>query len=80
MTGQDLQRLEILRIMAMAEAASHFPGFTKWVFACAHLGVTSTSGIKPAKYVRRSFGRPAEWVGSRTRRELAGWATMQGAS
>ena len=53
MAGQDLQRREILRIMAMAAAESHFPGFTKWVFACAHPGAPSTSGIKPAKYVRR---------------------------
>jgi hypothetical protein len=53
MAGQDLQRWEILFILAMAAAASHFLGFTKWVFACAHPGATSTSGIKPAKYVRR---------------------------
>src|SRR6267142_6231815 len=50
MVGQDLQRREILRIMAMASAASHFPGFTKWVFACAHDGAAGAQTVKPAKY------------------------------
>ena len=50
MAGQDLQRREILRIMAMASVASHFPGFTKWVFACAHPGAAGTQTIKPTKY------------------------------
>jgi gluconate 2-dehydrogenase gamma chain len=50
MAGQDLQRREILRIMAMASAASHFPGFTKWVFACAHDGAAGAQTVKPAKY------------------------------
>src|SRR5215470_15911077 len=48
MAGQGLQRREILRIMAMAAAASHFPGFTKWSFAQAH--PSPGVEIKPAKY------------------------------
>jgi len=36
--------------MAMAAAASHFPGFTKWVFACAHDGAAGAQTVKPAKY------------------------------
>jgi hypothetical protein len=33
MAGQSLERREVLRIMAMAAAAAHFPGFAKWSFA-----------------------------------------------
>jgi hypothetical protein len=36
MAGQDIQRREILRVMAMAAAAATFPGFTKWAFAGSH--------------------------------------------
>jgi len=50
MAGQDLQRREILRILAMAAVASHYPGFTKWVFACAHPEAAGTRKIKPANY------------------------------
>jgi len=49
MAGQDLQRREMLRIMATAAAASGFPGFSKWAFICAH----DTSGverIRPESY------------------------------
>ncbi len=55
MAGQDIQRREILRIMAMAAAASHFPGFTKWAFAAAHPGAAGVQGIKPAKYTPQFF-------------------------
>src|SRR5712692_786889 len=55
MAGQDIQRREILRIMTMAAAASHFPGFTKWAFACAHPGAAGTQHIKPVKYTPQFF-------------------------
>lgn len=55
MAGQDIQRREILRIMAMAAAASHFPGFTKWVFAAAHPGAAGVHDIKPTKYTPQFF-------------------------
>ncbi len=57
MAGQDIQRREILRIMAIAAAASHFPGFTQWVFACPHPGAAGTE-IKPAKYTPQFFSGP----------------------
>lgn len=57
MAGQDIQRREILRIMAMAAAASQFPGFTKWVFACGH-SATDMQQIKPAKYQPQFFSEP----------------------
>jgi len=49
MAGQDIQRREILRIMAMGAVASQFPGFTKWVFACGH-SAADMQQIKPATY------------------------------
>jgi hypothetical protein len=54
MAGQGWQRREILRIMAAAAAASHFPGFTNWTFAMAHPGASGTQ-IKPAKYQPQFF-------------------------
>ena len=36
MAGQGLERREVLRIMALAAAASGFPGFSRWSFACGH--------------------------------------------
>lgn len=35
MGGQGIERREILRFIAIASVASTFPGFSKWVFACA---------------------------------------------
>lgn len=49
MAGQDLQRREILRIMAIAAAAAPFPGFTKWAFAFGH-GSHGMEQIRPAQY------------------------------
>lgn len=37
MAGQGLDRREILRAMALAAAASQFPGFRRWAFACDHV-------------------------------------------
>jgi gluconate 2-dehydrogenase gamma chain len=36
--GQSVERREMLRIMALAAAASGFPGFHRWAFACGHSG------------------------------------------
>jgi len=36
MAGQGLERREVLRILAIAGAASGFPGFARWTFACGH--------------------------------------------
>ena len=54
MAGQDIQRREILRIMAMAAAVAQFPGFTKWALACGHGGSASVS-IKPERYQPQFF-------------------------
>jgi hypothetical protein len=36
MAGQNLERREVLRAIALAAAASQFPGFERWAFACQH--------------------------------------------
>ncbi len=43
MGGQAIERREIMRILAFASAASAFPGFRRWVFACDH--ATSETGL-----------------------------------
>ena len=49
MAGQNVERREVLRILAMAAGAAQFPGFSKWAFACGHVGNAATQ-IKPASY------------------------------
>jgi len=49
MAGQGVDRREVLRIMAMAAAASHFPGFARWAFAAGHPS-QGIEEIKPATY------------------------------
>ena len=60
MAGQDLQRREMLRIMATAAAVSKFPGFAKWTFICSH--DTAASGlIRPESY-QPLFFSPSEYA------------------
>jgi gluconate 2-dehydrogenase gamma chain len=60
MAGQGIQRREMLRILGTAAAAAHFPGFSKWGFACGHVGNAALQ-IKPAEY-RPQFFTAAEYV------------------
>ena len=60
MAGQGIQRREVLRILGTAAAAAHFPGFSKWGFACGHIGNAALS-IKPASY-RPVFFSPSEYA------------------
>jgi len=60
MAGQGVQRREVLRILGTAAAAAHFPGFSKWGFACGHIG-NRTFEIKPAAY-RPQFFTPSEYA------------------
>ncbi len=57
MAGQGLERREILRAMALAAAASQFPGFSRWAFACGHVGV-STQESKSDSYNPQFFTLP----------------------
>jgi hypothetical protein len=60
MAGQGVQRREVLRILGTAAAAAHFPKFSKWTFACGHIGNAALQ-IKPAMY-RPQFFTTAEYA------------------
>jgi gluconate 2-dehydrogenase gamma chain len=60
MAGQGIERREVLRIMGTAAAAALSPGFSKWAFACGHVGNAALQ-IKPAIY-RPQFFSPAEYA------------------
>ena len=57
MAGQGIRRREMLRIMGTAAAAASFPGFSKWGFACGHIG-NAALAIKPASYRPQFFSDP----------------------
>jgi gluconate 2-dehydrogenase gamma chain len=57
MAGQSIERREILRILSMAAGVATFPGFSKWSFACGHIGKTLAQ-IKPAVYQPLFFTAP----------------------
>lgn len=54
MAGQGIQRREVLRILGTAAAAAQFPGFSKWSFACGHVGNAKLQ-IKPIVYRPQFF-------------------------
>lgn len=60
MAGQGIRRREILRILGTAAAAAQFPGFSKWGFACGHVGNAALQ-VKPASYQPQFFA-PAEYA------------------
>ena len=60
MAGQGIRRREVLRILGTAAAAAQFPGFSKWAFACGHIGNAALQ-IKPAVY-RPQFFTAAEYA------------------
>lgn len=60
MAGQGIHRREVLRILGTAAAAAHFPGFSKWGFACGHIGNAALQ-IKPAQY-QPQFFTPKEYA------------------
>ena len=57
MAGQSIERREILRILTVAAGAATFSGFSKWSFACGHIGKTFAQ-IKPATYQPLFFTAP----------------------
>src|SRR5277367_1542291 len=57
MAGQGIQRRAILRILGTAAAAAQFPGFSKWGFACGHIGNAALQ-VKPAVYRPQFFTAP----------------------
>jgi len=59
MAGQGVGRRQILQILGTAAAAAQFPGFSRWAFACGHIGNAGLQ-IKPAVY-RPQFFTAAEY-------------------
>src|SRR5579872_7322390 len=57
MAGQGVGRRQILRILGTAAAAAQFPGFSKWAFACGHVGNAELQA-KPAQYNPQFFTTP----------------------
>lgn len=60
MAGQSIERREVLRILAIAAGVASFPGFSKWAFACGHIG-DAVSRIRPAIY-QPIFFNPSEYA------------------
>ena len=60
MAGQGVERREILRVMALAAAASRFAGFHHWAFACEHVGAHAGQ-VKPGAYTPQFF-TPEEYA------------------
>jgi Gluconate 2-dehydrogenase subunit 3 len=57
MAGQGMDRREVLRALALASAASSFPGFSRWSFACGdHVNVGAPTP-RPATYAPQFFSR-----------------------
>jgi gluconate 2-dehydrogenase gamma chain len=54
MAGQGIERREVLRILGTAALVAKFPGFSRWGFACGHVG-NGALQIKPAAYHRQFF-------------------------
>jgi hypothetical protein len=60
MSGQSVERREILRILAIASGVAAFPGFSKWSFACGHPQQTLQQ-VRPAAY-KPIFFTPQEYA------------------
>jgi gluconate 2-dehydrogenase gamma chain len=54
MAGQGIRRRQVLQILGTAAAAASFPGFSKWGFACGHVGNAALQ-IKPSSYQPQFF-------------------------
>ncbi len=62
MAGQGIERREVLRVMALAAAASQFPGFRRWVFAHDHAKAQGeVANLAAGPYVPQFFA-PDEYA------------------
>ncbi len=62
MAGQGIDRREVLRVMALAAAASQFPGFRRWVFAHDHAKARGeVASLAAGPYVPQFFA-PDEYA------------------
>jgi gluconate 2-dehydrogenase gamma chain len=59
MAGQGVRRREVLRVLGTAAAAAHFPGFSKWGFACGHVGnavfAINAAGYRPQFFTSSEY-------------------------
>ncbi|HEY7305901.1 MAG TPA: gluconate 2-dehydrogenase subunit 3 family protein [Bryobacteraceae bacterium] len=55
MAGQNIERREILRVLSLAAAASQFPGFERWAFACPQHPESGLVKGPAAAYQRQFF-------------------------
>ncbi len=60
MGGQNIDRREVLRVLSLAAAASQFPGFDRWVFACAQahtmpLAAKARGSYKPQFFLPEEY-------------------------
>jgi hypothetical protein len=62
MAGQGIDRREVLRIMALAAAASKFPGFSRWVFAHDHAKAASQRAGQSTPPYQPQFFNPHEYA------------------
>lgn len=62
MAGQGIDRREVLRIMALAAAASKFPGFSRWVFAHDHAKSSGAGLVNLQGAYRPQFFNPHEYA------------------
>jgi gluconate 2-dehydrogenase gamma chain len=57
MAGQGMDRREVLRHLALAAAASSFPGFSRWSFACGDHVNGGAPTPRAVKYMPQFFSR-----------------------
>jgi gluconate 2-dehydrogenase gamma chain len=62
MAGQSIERREIMRVLALASAASTFPGFRKWTFACEHGQPGKPRGSPASGPYQPQFCSPDEYA------------------
>jgi gluconate 2-dehydrogenase gamma chain len=63
MAGQGTQRRDILKMLAYASAAAHFPGFSRWAYGGTGHGEhpSSSAAIRPGNYSPQ-FLNPAQYA------------------
>ena len=62
MAGQSIERRDMMRILALAAAASAFPGFRRWTFACEHLQPENSKTNTPDSPYQPQFCSPDEYA------------------
>jgi gluconate 2-dehydrogenase gamma chain len=60
--GQGFERRDMLRVLALAAAASSYPGFHRWAFACDHQASEGTVAVRPSRYTPRFFTADEYWT------------------